>query len=76
MTEPGPVTQESRSAQVTAFLRVRGRYGQLVSLLDELARSRELIALDRFVASTTPAGQETFDLWMSRLVLKQERTRK
>ena len=75
MTEPGAVTQESRSAQARAFLRVRGRYGQLVALLDDLAKGRELLAVDRFSLAATATGQVTLDLWVSRLVLKQDRTR-
>lgn len=76
MTEPGAVTQQSRAVQVRAYLRVRGRYGQFVSLLDGLARGRELIAIDRFTLTPQGQGQELLDLWVSRLILKQETRKK
>lgn len=71
MTEPGPVTQQSRNVQVRAHLRVRGRYAQIVGLFDALARHRMLLAVDRFNA-TAGSGRLELDLWMSRYVLKRE----
>jgi len=73
MTEPGPVTQGSYSVQVRAYLKARGRYSQLVSLLDDLAKGHELIGIDRFTLAAQPSGQETVDLWVSRLILQQDR---
>jgi hypothetical protein len=72
-TEPGAVTQQSRSVQVRAYLKVHGRYGQLVSLLDDLAHRRELIALDRFTLSAPPNSPEVLELWVSRYILKQDK---
>ena len=76
MTEPGAVTQQSRAVQVRAYLKARGRYGEFASLLDALASGRQLIAVDRFTLTAQPSGQETLDLWVSRLILKQERAKK
>ena len=75
MTEPGAVTQESRAVQVRAFLKVRGRYGQLLSLLDDLAKGQRLVAIDRFTLTTQTPGQEQLDLWVSRYILKQDHTK-
>ncbi len=72
MTEPGAVTQESHSVQVRAYLKVRGRYDQLVSLFDDLARSKTLIAVDRFTLVSQEPAHEMLDIWVSRLVLKQD----
>lgn len=72
MTEPGAVTQQPNSVTVRAYLKMRGRYDEFVSLLDELARGRKLVGVDRFLM--VPAGNElVIDVWVSRYVLKQER---
>ena len=75
VTEPGPVTQQDRAAQVRAYLKVKGRYGQFVAMIDSLARNRKLMAIDRFNLSNRGPGQETIELWVSRYVLKQDRRR-
>ena len=75
-TEPGAVTQQSRSVTVNAHLRVRGRYPQFVTLLEQIAQGGNLIAVDRFTFSNPAPGDEQIDLWISRLVLKQEPRRK
>jgi hypothetical protein len=75
-TEPGPVTQQSRSVTVNAHLRVRGRYPQFVALVDALVRSGSLIGIDRFTFMDLAPGIQEIDLWVSRLVLKQERAGK
>ena len=75
MTEPGAVTQEGRSVIVRAYLKVSGRYDQLVTLFGDVAKDRQLIAIDRFNLSTTAPGRESIDLWVSRLILKQDRSR-
>lgn len=72
-TQPGPVSQQSRSVTVRANLRLRGRYAEVVSMFDALAQSGRLISVDRFTMNPEGAGQMQIDLWVSRLILKQER---
>jgi hypothetical protein len=69
-TEPGPTTQDPHSIQLRAHLRARGRYADLVMLLDDFARDRRLFALDRFNLVADGTGGATADLYLSRLVLK------
>jgi hypothetical protein len=72
MTEPGAVTQQPQSVTVRAYLKVRGRYDEFVGLLDELARGRKLLAVDRFTMMPGPS-ELVIDVWVSRYVIKQER---
>jgi hypothetical protein len=73
-TQPGTVTQQPRYVQVRAYVKVRGRYREIVGVMESLAEGKHLMALDRF--SLMPEGDGgaiLADLWLSRLVLKQER---
>lgn len=70
-TEPGPVTQQQGLVQVRAHLKIRCRYDQFVALLDEIARSGTLIAVDRFSLMPIEPGTQMLEVWVSRCVLKQ-----
>lgn len=72
-TQPGAVSQQSRSVTVRGQFRLRGRYDRLVAFLDELSRTGTLIAVDRFTIAPESGGRMQMDLWVSRLVLKQTR---
>ena len=70
-TEPGPVTQQQGVVQVRAHLRIRCRYSEFVALLDEIARSGTLIAVDRFTLAPLESGSQMLEVWVSRCILKQ-----
>lgn len=72
-TEPAPVTQDTRSMQIRAHIRVLCRYPQFVSLLDDVAYDQRLVSIDRFSITPDNAGMLSIDLWASRLVLKSGR---
>lgn len=71
VTEPGPVVQQPGYAQVRAHLKMRGRYPNYVSFMDELARSGALYAIERFTLTPSPNGMHSIEIDVSRLVLKQ-----
>ena len=75
ITEPDPVTQLPQSLQVRAHLRAHCRYGEFVALLDDMARSRTLFAVDRFSFTAQPGSQAMLEMWVSRFVLKQTKGR-
>jgi hypothetical protein len=72
VTEPGTVAQMPHSVLVRAHLKIRCRYAQFTSLLDDLSRSGSLISLDRFTLLPNESGTEFLEVWVSRSVLKQE----
>jgi hypothetical protein len=76
VTEPGPVSQRVQSVQVRAHLKLRCRYEQFVALLQDMARSRKLLAVDRFTLAPDASGGQVLELWVSRCVLKQGEARK
>jgi len=71
VAEPGAVTQQPGSVQVSAHLRLRCRYPQFVALLDEIARDNRLIAVDRFTLAPQGDGTVGIEVWMTRYILKQ-----
>jgi len=71
MSEPGPVTQQTRYVLASAHLRLRGPYGGFVALVDDLAGSGRLLAVERFSMSPTPSGEAQIELYVSRCVLKR-----
>jgi hypothetical protein len=75
MTEPGTTAQQAHSVQVRAHLRIRCSFSQFVSFLDDLSRSHQLIAIERFSLSHQE-GTPELDLWVNRYVLKQTQTGK
>ncbi len=74
-TEPGQLTQLPQSIQVRAHLRGRCRYAEFVALLDEMARGQALFSVDRFSYAAQPTGDAILELWVSRFVLKQQKSR-
>jgi hypothetical protein len=70
-TEPGMVTQQQNSVQVRAHLRIRCHFGDFVALLDDIARSGSLVAVDRFTLQPLESGNQMLEIWVSRCVLKQ-----
>lgn len=72
VTEPGPVTQMPHSVQVRAHLKIRCRYPQFTALLGDLGRSGSLIAFDRFTLLPNESGTEILEVWVSRIILKQD----
>jgi hypothetical protein len=75
-TEPGATVQENRAVQVKAHLRMRCTFPEFISFLDELSRSNQLIAIDRFDVANESAGEHLLDLWVTRYILKQTEARK
>jgi hypothetical protein len=75
VTEPGLLTQLPQAVQVRAHLKLRGRYTDFVTLLDDLSRSGSLTALDRFTLMPTESNREIVEVWMSRSILKQPERR-
>lgn len=75
VAEPGTVTQQPHSTQVSARLRLRCRYPQFVALLDDIARGSRLLAVDRFTIGSQGDGPMTVEVWISRYILKQGRAR-
>jgi hypothetical protein len=73
-TEQGLVTQLPTTVQVRAHLRLRGSYGAFVDLLGDLARSRTLIAADRFTIRAGPGRSQSIDVRFSQLILKRTRS--
>lgn len=71
-TEPGATAQQGRSVQVRAYLRANCSYDEYVRFLDELGRSGMLISIDRFTLTSAGPGRHALDLWVTRLVLKQQ----
>ena len=71
LTEPGTVTQQLTSVQAHAHLRIRCRFRDFTGLLDDIARSGTLMAVDRFTLEPIDGGRITLELWVSRCVLKQ-----
>jgi len=76
VTEPGAVSQQPQSAQVRAHVKLRCRYDQFVLVLEDMTRSGKLFAVDRFSISPDASGSEILDLWVSRMILKQDKTAK
>ncbi len=72
-TQPGAVIQQPKYVQVRAYVKARGRYSQVVALMNALATGRQLIGVDRFALLPEDGGRVQLDLWVSRLILKQER---
>lgn len=75
ITEPGTVSQLPQSVQVRAHLKVRCRYDQFVGLLEDMAQSGKLIAVDRFTLASDSSSGEILELWVSRLILKRQKGR-
>jgi hypothetical protein len=70
-SEPGLVTQEPLTTQVRARVVMSGRYADLIGFFDELSRSQSLVLVERFEIKPGAEGDDTLELWLSRLYLKQ-----
>jgi hypothetical protein len=68
-TEPSLTTQDQDSVELRAHLRVRCRYSDFVTLLDDFAQDQRLFGIDRFTI-TPDENAVLIELWVSRLVLK------
>ena len=70
VTEPGLTSQDSRSVQLRAHLRVQCNYSDFLALLDDLAREPSLISVDRFTVTHNREGRQQLDLWVTRFMIK------
>lgn len=73
-SEPGGVTQTTGTVEVRAQLRLRGRYVQIVRLLDSLASERSLYRIERLSLAPLPGGLVETKLEMARVFLKRSGT--
>jgi hypothetical protein len=70
-SEPGSVTQTASTVEVRAGLRLRGRYAQVVKLLDALANERSLYRIERLSLAPLPGGLVESKLEVARVFLKR-----
>ena len=70
-SEPGSVAQTPGTVEVRAELRLRGRYAQIVSLLDTLAGERSLYRIERLSLAPLPGGLVESRLEVARVFLKR-----
>lgn len=70
-TEQGLVTQLPGAVVVRARFRLGGDYARFLGLLDDLARARTLVTLDRFSLSAAATRGGNIELSVSQLVLKR-----
>jgi hypothetical protein len=65
------VTQTPSTVEVRAELRLRGRYTQIVKLLDTLAQERSLYRIERLSLAPLPGGNVESKLEVARVFLKR-----
>ena len=70
-SEPGSVAQTPVTVEVRAVLRIRGRYAQIVKLLDTLAREHALYRIERRSLAPMPGGLVDSRLEVVRVFLKR-----
>jgi hypothetical protein len=70
-SEPGATTQTVNTLEVRARLHMRGRYDQLVELLDDLAKERTLYRVEQLSLNPLPLGLVEADLVVARVLLKR-----
>jgi hypothetical protein len=70
-SEPGSVAQTPVTVEVRAVLRMRGRYAQIVKLLDVLARDRVLYRVERLSLAPLPGGLVDSRIEIVRIFLKR-----
>jgi hypothetical protein len=73
VAEPGAVLQQPGWNEARAHLRMRGAWGEYLSLLDALARSGRLYAIERFVLTPSAPGHCDIELWVAGTTLKRRR---
>jgi len=71
LIEPGVTSEETHWARTQAHLRLTCSYAQFVALLDDLARSGQIVTIEKFNLSGRESGLRDLDMWVSRLVVKQ-----
>jgi hypothetical protein len=70
-SEPGTVVQTPGTVEVRAEVRLRGRYTQIVTLLDRLAKDRSLYRVEQLSLSPLPTGLVEAKLQLARAILKR-----
>jgi hypothetical protein len=68
------VAQTPATVEVRAELRLRGRYIQIVKLLDRLAKERSLYRIEQFSLVPLPGGVVEAKLEVARVYLKRSGT--
>jgi hypothetical protein len=71
ITEPGPTSQQPQATVVRAHLRATSTYATFLGLLEDLAASDKLLAVDRFTLQPAGPSDVAVDLYVSRYILKQ-----
>lgn len=72
LTEPGPTTQLERAVQLRAHLRLRGSYRAVARFLDSMSAAGKLDSIERFAITRGPDNTLLFEVWVTRVVLKQK----
>ena len=70
-SEPGTVAQTPTTVEVRAQLRLRGRYTQIVKLLDTLAQERSLYRIEKLSLAPLPGGDVESKIEVARVFLKR-----
>lgn len=70
-SQPGSATQTQATLEVRAQLMLEGRYEQVLTLLDDLAREGGLYRLEELSLSPQPGGRVQADLQLARMLLKR-----
>lgn len=73
VAEPGQQTQQPGSIEVRAHLRLRGSYGSFVGLVEDLAHSDRLWAIERFTVLPDESGRDVFEVWVAGCLLTRSR---
>ena len=71
-TEPGATTQLDRAVQLRAHLKLRGPYRAVARFLDSMSAAGKLDSIERFTIGRARDGSLLFELWVTRVVLKQK----
>lgn len=71
VAEPGAGGETPSTIQPRAHLRLRGRYAQLISLLDDLARNGSLVSIERLTIIPISDGLQDIDLYASGFILRR-----
>ena len=71
LIEPGATSEETNWARTQAHLKLTCSYPQFVALLDDLARSGQIVTIEKFNLNARESGTRDLDMWVSRLVIKQ-----
>lgn len=75
-TEPGLVVQEAKGIQVRARLRIQCSFAQYLAFVDDMSRSRRLIAIDRFEFIAGAPDRHQLEIWITRYILKEPESRR